>query len=114
MIINIILYLIGAVCICYLTILERRVSSTYVAAFKKYVLKAVIEAEMLYGGGTGKLKYVTVVANILSKFPKIRLLLDSTQIDEIIEDALKEMRVLIDNDEAIAAIINNCFEDSEG
>ena len=113
MITNIVLYIIAAAFVAYLVILERRATSTYVAAFKKYLMKAVIEAEIIYGGKTGKLKYATVIAEILQKFPKIQLILDATQIDEAIEDALQEMRTLIDNDEAVADIINNWFEDSE-
>jgi hypothetical protein len=115
MITNLILYIIAAIAVAYVIVLEHRATSTYVAAFKKYLMKAVVEAEIIYGGKTGKLKYATVIADVLQKFPKIQLLLDATEIDEAIEEALCEMRTLIANDEAVADFINtNLFEDSEG
>lgn len=71
---------------------------------RKMALYAVSVAEEEWGSKTGQIKFAEVYSTLKLKFPIITLFLTETQMKDLIEDALKELKkILAEKEEAEAA-----------
>lgn len=73
---------------------------------RQWLLKAVTEAERELGGGTGKLKLRTVYDAFLTKFPWLAPVVSFELFSELVDDALDEMREMLEKNEAVKAYVN--------
>lgn len=73
---------------------------------KQMLLSLVVAAEKQFGGGTGEIKFSYVAEKLYEKMPFIiQLLFTSTDIANMIEEAVEKMKqYLADNPEANLAI----------
>ncbi len=63
---------------------------------KKILLSLVIEAEQIYGSGTGKLKYNYVLGKTYSMLPSvIKLFVSLETLDEMLEAAVAQLHVFL-------------------
>ena len=63
---------------------------------KKILLSLVIEAEQIYGSGTGKLKYNYVLGKIYAMLPSvIKLFVSVETLDEMLEVAVEQLQVFL-------------------
>ena len=74
---------------------------------RKWLLWAVIEAEKALGSGTGQLKLRQVYDLFVARFPWLAKIIPFDMFSEMVDDALDEMRELLENNEAVAAYINS-------
>lgn len=74
---------------------------------RKWLLWAVIEAEKALGSGTGQLKLRQVYDLFVVRFPWLAKIIPFDMFDKMVDDALDEMRELLENNEAVAAYINS-------
>lgn len=73
---------------------------------RQWLLKAVTEAERELGGGTGKLKLRTVYDAFLTKFPWLAPVVSFELFSELVDDALDEMREMLEKNETVKAYVN--------
>lgn len=73
---------------------------------KKWLLWAVVEAEKELGGGTGKLKLRQVYDLFLQRFPKVAMAISFETFAAWVDEALAEMRELLQKNEAVYRMIN--------
>lgn len=67
---------------------------------KSMLFYLVSEAERIFGDGTGELKYAAVTTWIYEKLPAIlKILFTEKQLDEMIEEAVDEMKEYLDENE---------------
>ena len=63
---------------------------------KKILLSLVIEAEQIYGSGTGKLKYNYVLGKTYSMLPSvIKLFVSVETLDEMLEVAVAQLHIFL-------------------
>ncbi len=63
---------------------------------KKILLSLVIEAEQIYGSGTGKLKYNYVLGKTYSMLPSvIKLFVSEKLLDEMLESAVAQLQIFL-------------------
>ena len=67
-------------------------------------------AEKELGGGTGKLKLRYVYDLFLTKFSWLAKIISFEQFSELVDEALEEMKLLLNTNEQIAAIVENTEE----
>jgi hypothetical protein len=68
-----------------------------VEVVKKILLSLVIEAEQIYGSGTGKMKYNYVLGKAYSMIPSVvKLFVTEQTISEMLEAAVDYLKVLMD------------------
>lgn len=72
---------------------------------RAWLLQAVIFAEQEYGAGTGKLKLSAVYAMFCTALPWLAKLISFSKFSEMVDDALVEMRKLLEGNKAIAQIV---------
>lgn len=72
---------------------------------REWLLYAVTEAEKQLGGGTGQLKLRLVYDMFLSKFGYIARLISFETFSELVDEALVEMRDLLDKNDAVAEYV---------
>ena len=72
---------------------------------REWLLWAVTNAEKELGGGTGKLKLRQVYDLFVVRFPWIAKVMPFTLFSELVDDALIEMRELLDSNDAIAEYV---------
>ena len=77
---------------------------------KEWLLFAVIEAEKFYKSGTGVLKLRAVYNDFCERFPVFATFVSFALFSKMVDDALDEMRKLIEFNENISAYIS---EDNE-
>lgn len=80
---------------------------------KGWLLGAVTLAESQYGGGTGKIKLSVVYDKFVEKFPWIAKILTFEKFGEYVDDALVEMRRLLESNTAVAAIVESKNDSAE-
>ena len=68
---------------------------------QNWLLGAVILAEKQLGSGTGEAKLALVFQWFSEKFPAIAMLMTEEQFNEYVKEALKRMRKMMENNEAI-------------
>lgn len=85
---------------------------------REWLLWAVVEAEKALGSGTGQLKLRRVYDLFVVRFPWLAKIIPFEMFGKMVDDALDEMRELLENNEAVAAYINGvlvlegiCVED---
>lgn len=80
-------------------------------AIRLSMLSLVTEAEKEYGGGTGSVKRSQVLQKIFEQYPILGQVIsvDTTTalLDTMIDDALVQMRKLLEDNEAFYDLINN-------
>lgn len=72
---------------------------------REWLLFAVIEAERRFGSQTGKLKLRYVYDLFVGKFAWVARLIPFEVFSDLVDDALKEMRILLDTNDAIAEYV---------
>ena len=72
---------------------------------KNWLLWAVCEAETALGSGTGKLKLATVYSLFIERFPTFSKIMPYTLFSKLVDEALEIMREWLENNKAIAAVI---------
>ena len=73
---------------------------------REWLLLAVTQAEKELGSKTGKLKLRTVYDAFLTKFPWLAPVISFDRFSELVDDALEEMRDMLDKNEAVKAFVN--------
>lgn len=74
---------------------------------RKWLLGAVVEAEKALGSGTGQLKLRRVYDLFVVRFPWLAKIIPFDMFCKMVDDALDEMRELLETNEAVAAYINS-------
>lgn len=80
-------------------------TSEQIETIRAWLLQAVIFAEQEYGAGTGKLKLSSVYAAFCVALPWLAKLISFNKFSEMVDDALVEMRKLLEGNKAIAQIV---------
>lgn len=75
------------------------------AKVKEWLLWAVTEAEKDLGGGTGKLKLRQVYDLFVQRFPWLAKAVSFELFSSLVDEALKEMREMLDNNQAVKAFV---------
>lgn len=68
---------------------------------REWLLGAVTEAEKELGGGTGKLKLRQVYDAFVARFPWLAKVISFATFSDMVDDALEEMREMLDKNEAV-------------
>lgn len=72
---------------------------------REWLLWAVTEAEKTLGAKTGKLKLRQVYDMFVVRFPWLAKIISFECFSEMVDDALVEMRKLLDTNEAVASYV---------
>lgn len=75
-----------------------------------WLLQAVLLAEREFGSGTGKLKLSAVYDKFCERFPWFSRILSFQQFSEYVDIALEQMRELLKENRAIAAVVEEKVE----
>ena len=78
---------------------------------KQWLLWAVSAAERSLGGGTGQLKLREVYDKFITKFPFVSKLISFETFSNLVDEALEEMRDMLNKNNNISAIITPNKED---
>lgn len=81
-------------------------SSEQLAKVREWLLFAVTEAEAMFGSNSGQIKLRYVYDLFVSKFPWLAKLVSFEFFSKLVDDALDEMRELLDTNDAIAEFVN--------
>ena len=73
---------------------------------REWLLLAVTQAEKELGSKTGKLKLRTVYDAFLTKFPWLAPVVSFERFSKLVDDALDEMRDMLEKNEAVKALVN--------
>lgn len=84
----------------------KKPTSEQIKAFKEWLLYAVSYAEQQLGSGTGKLKLRYVYDMFIEKFPYIAKFLSFEQFSTYVDEALEEMRKLIETNPKVQQYIS--------
>jgi hypothetical protein len=69
---------------------------------RAWLLYAVTEAEAEWGSGTGRIKLGAVYDSFVTKFPFVKIFISQETFLALVDDALEEMRELLETNERIA------------
>lgn len=72
---------------------------------RAWLLGAVTEAEKQLGGGTGQLKLRQVYDLFVARFPWLAKVITFNTFSDMVDDALVEMRELLEKNEAVQAYV---------
>lgn len=72
---------------------------------REWLLFAVIEAERELGSGTGRLKLRSVYDAFVARFGWLAKVIPFNTFSDLVDDALEEMRELLEQNEDIAAYV---------
>ena len=72
-----------------------------VECIKVWLLQAVIEMEKLYGSNTGQMKFSKLYDLFVVRFPVISKFISRNTLNLLVEQALSEMRHLLETNEQI-------------
>lgn len=81
--------------------------ATQIEAVKQWLLWAVTQAEAELGTGTGQLKLVMVYDMFAEKFPKLTRVISYATFKTLVDEALENMRNLLNTNDAVAELIYN-------
>ena len=81
-------------------------STAQILMIEQWLLAAVIEAETYLGSGTGKLKLSHVYEKFVMVFPWLSRIIPVTLFSELVDDALENMREMIETNPKVANIVN--------
>lgn len=85
-------------------------SEEQLANVKEWLLWAVTEAEKELGGGTGKLKLRQVYDLFIVRFPWLAKVVPFAFFSALVDDALIEMRKLLETNDAVQAHVEGKAE----
>lgn len=77
-----------------------------IAKVREWLLWAVITAERQLGGGTGQLKLRSVYDMFVVRFPTVSKLISFEFFSNMVDEALVEMRKLIETNKAVQAYVS--------
>lgn len=80
-------------------------SATQLQKVREWLLYAVTEAEKELGGGTGKIKLRQVYDLFVTRFTWLAKIIDFDLFSSMVDDALVEMRKLLETNEAVKALV---------
>lgn len=80
-------------------------SDEQLAKVREWLLYAVTEAERELGGGTGQLKLRSVYDMFVLRFPKLVALISFDLFSELVDEALVDMREMLEKNQAVKAIV---------
>ena len=89
-------------------------TASQLAKVKEWLLWAVTEAEKELGGGTGQLKLRQVYDLFVTRFPWLAKLISFEFFSDMVDEALEEMRHLLDTNTAVAAFVSGSTEQNSG
>lgn len=78
---------------------------------KEWLLWAVTKAEKELGSGTGKLRYVYDM--FITKFPWLKVAVSFEMVSMMVDDALEEMRAMLESNRAVKEYVNGSSEAEE-
>lgn len=81
-------------------------SEAQLAKVREWLLWAVTGAEKELGGGTGKLKLRQVYDLFIVRFPWLAKVVPFELFSSMVDDALKEMREMLETNPAAAALVS--------
>lgn len=81
-------------------------SEEQLAKVREWLLWAVTGAEKELGGGTGKLKLRQVYDLFVVRFPWLAKVVPFELFSQMVDDALKEMREMLETNPAAAALVS--------
>lgn len=96
---------VGAVMVLAVQRFVKLPTSEQKNTIQAWLLQAVLLAEQEYGAGTGKLKLSSVYAAFCVALPWLAKLISFDKFSEMVDDALVEMRKLLEGNKAIAQIV---------
>ena len=99
---------ISILAVAVIAIIEffKKPTSEQIEAVKSWLLWAVCEAERALGSGTGKLKLRYVYDMFIEKFPYVAKFLSFEQFSMYVDEALEEMKKLIESSPRIQQYIS--------
>lgn len=77
-----------------------------IAKVKEWLLAAVVEAEQIFGGGTGKIKLSYVYDLFVGKFPWFAKTLSFETFSSLVDGALEDLKHILETNKNVAALIN--------
>ena len=105
-----------AVVSCFAIVLHRYFTmptDEQIEKLREWLLWAVTEAESKLGGGTGKLKLRRVYDLFVQRFPWLAKVMSFEWFSELVDDALVEMRKMLEENAAVAALVNGPSEEGQ-
>ncbi len=84
----------------------RLVRNKQLGKVREWLLWAVTGAEKELGGGTGKLKLRQVYDLFVSRFPWLVRAVSFDLFSDMVDDALEEMREMLEKNKAVQALVN--------
>lgn len=78
-----------------------------IAQVCEWLLGAVTRAEIEYGGGTGRIKLSEVYRAFCEEMPWIAKVMTFETFSKLVDDALVEMRALIESNARVRELVNN-------
>lgn len=81
--------------------------SEQIKQIKGWLIGAVTLAEAEYGSGTGKIKLSAVYGSFVEKFPWIAKVISFEKFSEYVDEALIEMKKLLETNKSIASFVCN-------
>lgn len=85
----------------------------YINGFQNWLVYAVCEAEALLGSGTGKLKLHLAYEMAVQRFPVLAKAIPFTVFSWMVDNALKVMKKMIENNATIAEAIQGVVKDDQ-
>lgn len=89
-------------------------SAEQLAKVKEWLLFAVTEAEKELGGGTGQIKLRYVYDMFVTKFPWLVKVISFEVFSGLVDEALDNMRELLQKNNAVAALIEGATSQKSG
>lgn len=80
-------------------------SDEQVKKIREWALAVVIEMEKQYGSKTGSLKLSAAYSLFFKSFPELVTIISFEQFSEIIDDALAQMRHLLETNKEVASYV---------
>lgn len=87
-------------------VFAKKPSDAQLQSVKEWMLWAVTKAEKELGSGTGKLKLRYVYDMFVTKFPWLDDVISFEMVSMMVDDALEEMREMLENNKAVQAFVN--------
>lgn len=96
-----------AVCIIFAIQFAKEPSEKKMEMVREWLLFAVIQAEKELGGGTGQIKLRYVWDMFIKTFPALSSVISFELFKVLVDDALEEMRHLLDTNKEVSSYVNN-------
>lgn len=85
-----------------------------IAKVREWLLWAVTDAEREFGSGTGQIKLRSVYDMFVVRFPTVSKLISFEFFSNMVDEALVEMRKLIETNKAVQAYVSGKEDDANG